>query len=104
MISAVEAMAKAIRKEFVDHIVDHANPHWGASKPDYLKNILQKAGYTNAEAAADFFARAAAKSALAALGEVELPDRALAMGFDVAGCHALREEFRAIIKALADAD
>jgi len=73
-MTPLEIAAKAVRKEFVDHIVDHANPHWGPHKPDHLVDTMRKAGYADAEKAADFFAAAAAKAALLALAGAPLPD------------------------------
>jgi hypothetical protein len=99
-MTPIEQMAKAIRKEFVDHIVDHANPHWGAQKPDYLVDTLKKAGYPKPEEAADFFADSAARAVLVTLAKCELPGSVL----DAAGVTndiLARNDFRAMLLAIA---
>jgi hypothetical protein len=73
MSDVVEIMAKAVRTEFIDRIRDTANPHWGEQRPDYIKEACKRAGYPNPEEAADFFARAAALSALRALASSSMP-------------------------------
>ena len=108
-MTPLEQMTKAIRKEFVDHIVDHANPHWGAQKPDHLVAAMKAAGYWDPEKAADFFAVAVARAALLALAECELPESATKSGVDAACDSDSAEDiqptdraFRAILHSIAN--
>lgn len=59
-----DEMVAAARKEFIDNIIDHANPHWGAQCPDYLMETMRRSGYPDPDAAANFFCRAAIEAAL----------------------------------------
>jgi hypothetical protein len=92
----IEKMTKAIRSEFVDHIVDNDNPHWAAQKPDYLKEVCKKAGYPDPDNAADFFAKAASRAALLALAEAELPREAEGRELSIMD-HAV---FRAMLRTI----
>lgn len=91
-MNPIEIAAKAIRNEFIDKIIDKANPHWGEQKPDYLLNACKEAGYPEPDKAADFFANAAARAALLALAEV-----------DFKGPHLLPDEaFKARLRSIAN--